>query len=111
MEAAIGETRYLLDRWRFFVSDRGCIWIQPTGGALSPEELAGFFTLLHRSCDEAFPRVLLLDLSRIDVVGSQYSLLLALTKDFAGAIGAKCRVIAGADRPVSAACLYKHEHV
>ncbi|MFH1419356.1 MAG: hypothetical protein ABII12_13865 [Planctomycetota bacterium] len=108
---AVGETRYLLKRWRFTASDRGAIWVQPIGSTLSPEELAGLFALLAQSGDPTFPKVMLLDLAGVKIVGNQYTLLLALIKDFARSIHAACRIISARGQPLSAACFYRGRHI
>ncbi|HVP12073.1 MAG TPA: hypothetical protein VMV94_12905 [Phycisphaerae bacterium] len=111
MNAAIAETKYLLDRWRLAVSARGVLHVRPTGPVLSPEELAGLFALLYGACDATFPMVLLLDLSETMVTGGQWSTLASLITGFAQKVDLRCRMISGPERPIAGACLFRHDHV
>ncbi len=109
--AAIEETQYLLKRWRLTVSDRGAVWVRPIDATLSPEALAGLFALLTQRGDPTFPKVMLLDLAGVEIVGDQYTLLLALIKDFARRIHASCRIISARGQPLSAACFFRGPHI
>lgn len=111
LESAGEETRYLLDRWQIVASVRGTLSVRPLGSALHPEELAALLALLSGVCDEDFPRIVLIELGNAKIIGHQWTILLALIADFANRIGARCRLIAGNDRPVSAACLYRLDHI
>jgi hypothetical protein len=105
------ETRYLLQHWQLTVSARGIVRAAPSREVVRVEELAALLTLLGRTCDAGFPRVLLLDLSAVRIVGDQWSLLPSLIAGFADGIGAHYRVIAGHDRPIAAVCLFRHGHI
>jgi hypothetical protein len=111
MNTATAETKYLLDRWQLAVSSRGVLHAKPIAPSLSPEELAGLFALLYGSCDPDFPKVLLLDLSEVVVVGGQWSTVASLIMGFAQKVDLRCRMISGSDRPISGACLFRHEHI
>ncbi len=106
-DTALSETQYMLERWRFAASDRGFLWIQPTAEALSPEEFAALFTLLHRCCDARFPRAIVFDFSKVIVRGAQWNSLIAVIDDFAERINARCRFVAGEHRPVSAVYMHR----
>lgn len=106
LDTAISETQYMLERWRFAASDRGFLWIQPLSKAMSPEEFAALFTLLHRCCDTDFPKGIVFDFSKVVVTGGQWTSLIDVIDDFAMRINARCRFVAGEHRPVSA--VYMH---
>lgn len=109
VQSALSETQYLLKRWRFAASAAGFLWIQPIGPKMSPEELAGFISLVKRGCREEFPHALLFDFTEIDVVGAQWTMVESLLLDFARSIGARCRVTSTHKRPASAVLLYRRE--
>jgi hypothetical protein len=113
IQSVVSEAQYLLKRWRFAASAAGFLWIQPVGPRLSPEELAGFITLLKRGCGAAgspgFPRVIVFDFSEVDVVGGQWTMIEALLSELARSIGARLRISSSHKRPASAIMLYRGE--
>jgi hypothetical protein len=108
-DQVLRETEYLLKRWRFAANASGFFWVQPVGPKLSPEELAGFITVLRRACGERRPRVILFDFSEIEIVGGQWTLAESLLTDFSQSLGTRCRLVAAAGRPLSAVLLYQTE--
>lgn len=102
---AAAETHYLVRRWHVTASNRGFVWIRPIADIITPEEVAGFLVMFRRCCDSGFPAAIVFDLHRSRVAGEQWSLLCDLLADFAGQLGARCRFISAAGRPVSSAVL------
>ncbi len=100
-DAATGEAKYLLARWEFSISCTGLLWIQPTRASLSPEELAGMFSLLARGCDEDMPRLIKLDLSGVRIVGEQWTTIESMFVDFARQIGAEIRLVRSPSGPAA----------
>ena len=107
MQSTLGETNYLLKRWRFAASAAGFMWVQPIGPRLAPEELAGFIALLKRGCRDGFPKSLLFDFNDIEIVGAQWTVVESLLVDLAQTIGARYRVTSTHKRPASAVLLYR----
>lgn len=110
VHSALDETRYLLKRWKFTVSNRGFFWIQPIGVTLSPEELAGFLTLFRRGCDGGFPTAILFDFGGVNIVGEQWNLMFDLLEEFASAIDARCRITSYSGKPATAALIDRRAH-
>lgn len=100
-DAATGEARYLLDRWEFSVSSTGLLWIQPTRSSLTPEELAGMFSLLAEDCQNDMPKMIKLDLSGVRIVGEQWTTIEAMIIDFAHQIRAEIRLARSTRGPAS----------
>ena len=99
IDSALGETKYLLERWRISVSTTGFLWIEPLGKTVSPEELAGLFALLARGCDSEYPKVIKLDFSNAKIIGEQWTVVESLLDDFARHVRGQLRYITGAGRP------------
>lgn len=96
-ESVHRETAYLLARWRFSISSKGCCWIRPAGATFSIEEIAGFVALFKRCCDAAFPRAVVFNWGRARLVGEQWTLAYGLLGDFATFLGACCRISCSRD--------------
>lgn len=102
IESALGETRYLLERWRISVSTTGFLWIEPMGKTVSPEELAGLLSLLARGCDAEYPKVIKLDFSSARIVGEQWTVVESLLTDFAARVSGTLRFVRSTVRPAAA---------
>jgi len=103
IESILGETNYLLERWRISVSVTGLLWIEPLAGTISPEELAGLLALLARGCDPEYPKVIKIDFSGARIVGEQWTLVESLLVDFAARVHGKLRLVCGTGRPAAGA--------
>ncbi len=110
-QAAIAEAEYLLRRWCIVASARGGIRVRPAGDVVTVEEVAALLALFGPMCDETYPRVVLLDLERVKVIGEEWTTLASLIAAFAETVGLGCRVISGRNQPLAAACLFRHPHV
>jgi len=107
IESALGETKYLLERWRISVSTTGFLWVEPTGKTVSPEELAGLLALLVRGCDSEYPKVIKLDFSGSRIVGEQWTVVESLLSDFAAKVGGHLRFITATGRPAAAVLIIR----
>lgn len=103
IDSILGETNYLLERWRISVSVTGFLWIEPLGESVSPEELAGLLTLLARGCDPVYPKIIKLDFSGVRLVGEQWTVVESLLVDFAAKVAGTLRFISARGRPAAAA--------
>ncbi len=107
IESALGETRYLLERWRISVSTSGFLWIEPLGKTVSPEELAGLLSLLARGCDAEYPKVIKLDFSSARIVGEQWTMVESLLTDFAARVAGTLRFVRSTARPAAAVLIIR----
>lgn len=102
IDSALGETKYLLDRWRISVSATGFLWVEPIGKTVTPEELAGLLSILSRGCDPEFPKAIKLDFSEAKIVGEQWTMVESLIADFAARVGGTLRFMRSTGRPAAA---------
>ena len=107
IESIMGETNYLLERWRVSASVTGLLWIEPLGEAISPEELAGLLAILARGCDPVFPKVIKLDFSSARIVGEQWTVVESLLVDFARQVTGQLRFVSGPGRPAASALVIR----
>ncbi|HWL93255.1 MAG TPA: hypothetical protein VNT79_06950 [Phycisphaerae bacterium] len=98
-QSALGETRYLFERWQLSIASDGRCWATPVRAWTTPEEVAAFLALFQPCWDDLFPAAMIFNFSGVKVLGEQWSLLLDLLHDFASSHRAKSRVFCFRCRP------------
>ncbi len=96
--------------WRFKASTAGSLRIQPAGPTLSHEELAWLLDRLQRRHADAGVEEIVFDLSRVEAIGPQWTLVLALLIGFARSVKARCRVVSLHGQPANVVQLYRRNH-
>ncbi|MFQ5424990.1 MAG: hypothetical protein ACE5F9_13565 [Phycisphaerae bacterium] len=97
----------LLARWRFAASVHGRLWVQPVSRLLSAAELVTFLKRIQRADSSVRFREVVFDLSEVETIGPQWTLVLALLVDFARRVEARCKVVSLHGQPAAAAALYR----
>lgn len=92
----------------FSVSDDGVMQIQPTDAVLEGAALQAISKLVRSACTDSTIREVILDLSQVNEVGPQFTVMFASLMKLARTVGAKCRIIGLHGKPAAAASLYRN---
>ncbi len=104
----LASAEQLLARWRFAASADGRLWVQPAGRRLSAADLVTFLQRIRRADSSVRFREVVFDLSEVESIGPQWTLVLALLMDFARRVEARCTIVSLHGQPAAAAALYHH---
>jgi len=98
---------HLLERWRFAVASDGFLWIQPAGPTLCHEDVARFLRLLQDVYDPESTREIVFDFGQVELLGPQWTLVLAHLLEFAGRVRPRVSVVSAHGQPAEVARLYR----
>lgn len=107
LDEALDNAEQIMARWSFAIEAGGVLAIRPTGHALAAAELSDFLQRVSAACRNEMVDEVVFDLSEVEVIGPQWTLVLALLIDFARNVDARCRVVALQGQPAAAASLYR----
>jgi|GEM_PF-1749563 len=102
----LGRAEALLGRWRYSLTARGALCIEPVGPELAAEEIGGFLRLLLDVFATEPPTEVIFDLGQVEQLGPSWTLVLAMLIDFAQKIDAPCSIAGVHGQPAAAASLY-----
>jgi len=102
----LGRAEALLGRWRYSLTSRGALCIEPVGPELAAEEIGGFLRLLLDVFSAEPPTEVIFDLGQVEHLGPSWTLVLAMMIDFAQKIDAPCSIAGVHGQPAAAASLY-----
>jgi anti-anti-sigma regulatory factor len=85
----------------------GRLWIRPLSPTLTAAELGGILQALkHSDLGSTFQQVVF-DLSRVEMMGPQWTVILAMLMDFARQTAARCRIASLKEQPAAVVRLYR----
>jgi anti-anti-sigma regulatory factor len=87
--------------------DNGTLHLQPLSATLTTAELAEIIRCLSRVSVTENLKEIVFDLRHVEVIGPQWTVVLAMLIDFARRLDAKCRLISLNEQPAAAASLYR----
>lgn len=103
----MGKVENLLNRFCFLALDSGSMGVQPTTSTLNPGDVADVLAgLLLNDVLSGLSEVVF-DLSRVETIAPNWTLVLAMLIDFARKAGMPCRVIGMQAQPAAAAAMYR----
>jgi len=105
--AAMGADAHTAERWGSVDSTTGLLRVQPKGPTLAPEELGGLLGEVRRRHTDLASQEVVFDLSRVEMIGPQWTLALAFLIDFARHIATRCRVVSLHGQPAAVMELYR----
>ena len=104
---AISPSQHELPQWSVDSSADGMLHVQPAGPTLTHDEIAAMIRELRdRYCATACSEVLF-DLSRVETIEPQWTLVLALLIAFARTVTARCRLVGLHGQPAAVIELYR----
>lgn len=106
LQAPTSQLEQPLGRWRFAVS-AGSLRVQPMGPTLSPENTARLLGQLRRRHARGDLKEVVFDLSQIETIGPQWTVVLALLIGFARSTKACCRIVSLHGQPAAVVGLYR----
>lgn len=96
-----------LQQWRVDASVDGVLRIQPAGPVLRHRELADFLESVRGALDDGVIRHVIIDLARVETIGPQWTVVLAMLLDFANTVRAECHVVSLRGQPAAVAAFYQ----
>ena len=87
--------------------DNGTLHVQPLAATLTTAELAEIIGCLSRASATEGLKEIVFDLRHVEVIGPQWTVVLAMLIDFARRLDAKCKLISLNEQPAAAASLYR----
>ena len=106
-DATIRRLESTLAKTRFEIGDDGRLSLAPTAERLEMSHLDEMTALVRRACDDDTIREVVIDLSGVTDVGSQWTVMFAALIHLARRVSAKCRVTGLRGRAAAAASLYR----
>lgn len=95
-----------LQHWRFDAAADGTLWVQPAGPTLAARQLDETLQAILSAMDDDSIRCVVFDLGRVEVIGPQWTVVLALFLDFAERINAECHLTSLRAQPAAVARFY-----
>lgn len=93
MDEILEEVRRTIERWFFWVSVTGFIYVKPRQRSLSLRDLADILKRLRLVCDEHFPNAIAFEFSDCLLSTRRKRTVMKLVREFAGDIQAHMRTI------------------
>jgi len=87
-DAVLGEVRRTIDRWFFWVSVTGVIYVTPKCRPLNVSDLADMIRRLLIICDDSFPKLIAFEFSDSFLETKQWAEAWALLRQFSAEINA-----------------------
>lgn len=106
LQAPTSQSEQALGRCRFAVST-GSLRVQPAGPRLSSEDTARLLGQLRGWQARGDLKEVVFDLSQIETIGPQWTVVLALLIGFARSIKARCRIVSLHGQPAAVVGLYR----
>jgi len=97
----------ILDACHLVAAADGRLWVQPTAATLVAAELGEILVGLSRSGVGAGSTEIVFDLSRVEVIGPQWTVILAMLMNFARQTSARCRIASLKAQPAAVVALYR----
>ena len=101
------DTSDLLTTCLLVASDDGVLQVRPLESTLTGAELAAILRSLSSSDVADGLKEVVFDLRNVDLIGPQWTVVLAMMIDFARRLAAKCRLVSLKGQPAAAASLYR----
>jgi hypothetical protein len=108
LEGVLAEVRRTIDRWFFWVSVTGLIYVEPKHHSLSLMDLADMIGRLRVVCDRSFQGVITFEFSRCCLDGQQWNQAEKQLQDFALSIEATMVSYRGLHEPAAWFILYRY---
>jgi hypothetical protein len=93
MNAALEDVRRTIDRWFFWVSVTGVVYVAPSGGTLDLHDLTHMINRLKVICDDDFPSLIAFEFSASSFQTGQWDSAQALLQQFATNVKAAIRLL------------------
>jgi anti-anti-sigma regulatory factor len=101
------ESTRLLDVCDLAAAADGRLWIRPLAPILTAAELGEILPVLKTSELGATFQEIVFDLSRVEMMGPQWTVILAMLMDFARQTTVRCRIASLKDQPAAVVGLYR----
>ena len=89
-------------------SDDGVLQVRPLETTLTGVELAAILRSLNAAEVAQGLKEVVFDLRNVELIGPQWTVVLAMMIDFARRLAARCRLVSLKQQPAAAASVYRH---
>ena len=93
LNAVLEEVRRTIDRWFFWVSVTGVVYVTPRTSLLDLDDLTDMINRLSIICDDSFPALIAFEFPASSVPPEQWDEVQKMLKQFAAEINAVIRLV------------------